>query len=256
VAQVSTLRRARRLVTFATFAPPVLFDLYFVPWSISEGTFEYDGLFVSGGLTLGLWLLGLWPFLGSRKSPNAWSSVGFPGLFLLLILFADLQGSKYQDWETSHYVSAVATVLVVAAVISLLPLLAKKMVFADLSSPEIIESDLVFTFKPLRGSTAILTVGLDGVAVSEDTRRDDAFHARAALSDVSTVTTWTEVEDTEWEIPGDEEERTLSLPAGELLGVSYDDSQLVVAIRDPDKAKRFIEARVALAHEQAAAVDE
>jgi hypothetical protein len=204
-----------------------------------------------GGATIVLLLLGLWVLFSTRKAVRRWRNVAFPGLVVILAFAWQI---SFDGEAILYSVTAVVTALVVAAVSFLLPLNARKIVLADLSS-EVVESDLTLTFAPRNGS-ALLEVGPDSVGVSKDTPSDDRFYLTVALSDVSAVTAWTEVKDTTWAIPNDEDERTVSLPAGDLLGISVPVGQLVVAVEDTAKVRRFLEARVALEHEQAAAVDD
>jgi hypothetical protein len=251
MAQGSRVRRARRLVTFSAFAPPLLVDIHFVWWEVAGDGLGSDELLMVGGVTLLLWLLGLWPFLATRRTPNSWTSVALPGGLLTLLMFSQLGIDSRGSMGT---LTAIATMITVAAVSFLLPYHARKTVLTDLS-PDVVDSDLTITFKPRRGSSAILVVAPEGVGVAEDSQSPDRFHVEVPFDELTAVTTWTEVENTEWTLPGDEE-RTMSMPAGDLLGFDTPDGQLVVAVHDTAGAKRFVEARAALARRQTAPVDE
>ncbi|HEX6351681.1 hypothetical protein [Actinophytocola sp.] len=241
MAEGSLIRRARRLVAISAFAPPIVFDIYYACWAVVDDRFGSEDLLMVGGVTLLLWLFGLWPFLATRKAPNSWPSVATPGVLMTLMMFSQFAADSRGSAGTA---SVIATMIVGAAVASL-SLNARRMVLDDLS-PDVVESDLTITFKPRRGSKAILVVGPEAIAVAEDSQRPDRFHTAASYDEISTVTTWTEVEDTEWKLPGDEEERTVSMPAGELLSIDIPAGQLVVAVHDTAKVKRFVEARLAL----------
>lgn len=204
-----TVRRARRLVVASAFAPPIVFDTYFVGWAVAEDQFGSDELLMIGGVTLLLLLVASWLYLTTRKTPNSWSSVAIPGVLMTLMMFSQFGADSRGNAGT---LSVVATMIVGVAVASL-PLWARSMVLTD-PSPEIVESDLTIRF------------------------------------------TWTEAENTEWTIPDGDVERTVTMPAGKLLGISVPGGQLVVAMDETTEAKQFIEARAALTRRRSTSVTE
>lgn len=238
----STIRRARNLVALGAFAPPVVYDVYAVWWRIWDDEFGTADVVQLGGLTVIFWLVGLWLFVLGRKHPGRWLYPAQVGGLVLLWLVFHLDRSPHQDEQAAYWAGTIATIAAVAAVAVLPPWRARKMVLADLSQ-EIVDSDLVIPFKPRRGGQVGLAVDQHEITAFDEARSSDRLHVSVPLTDVTEVTTWTESGDTEWALPGGD--RTVSLPAGELIGFSVPDGQVVVAVRDAAKAKRFVEARVA-----------
>ena len=178
-------------------------------------------------------------FLATKRHPAKWLYPGQVGGLVLLWLVFNLDGSPREP--ALYWATTVVTFVVVAAVAVLPPLRARRLVLSDLS-PEIVASDLVISFKPRGDSSVNLVVDENKVMAFEETRSPDRLSVSVRLADITEVTTWTAAEDTEWVVPGGD--RTVSWPAGWLIGFTTPDGQLVVAVEEPEKAKRFVEARV------------
>ncbi|MGB3437568.1 MAG: hypothetical protein WBA97_02350 [Actinophytocola sp.] len=249
----STIRRARLLVALSAFAPPVVIDVYGVWSRVRENEFGTADMTQLGGFTILLWLLGLVMVLTTRKRPHMWLYPGYyVGAFLVVgLVFQAYQSSSYHDDQAIYWASTIATIVAIAAVTVLPASRARRMVLTN-PSPEIVESDLELTFTSRGDRSVSLSVDPTEISAYEDSKRDDRVRVSVPLTDVTTVTTWHQPESTEWEVPGG---GTLSLPAGELIGIDVPDGRLVLAVADPANAKRFVDARVALARQRAAVTD-
>jgi hypothetical protein len=235
--------RARRLVIVGGFAPPIVYAVYEAWWQTRGGEVNVLQL---GGLTVIFWLVALALVLATRRHPGKWLYPGQVGALVLLWLFFHLEGNPREP--VLYWTTTIATIVVVAAVAVLPPLRGRKQVLADLP-PEVIASDLVISFTPRGDSSVNLWVDQKKVTAFEETRSSDRLSVSVPLAEITEVTTWTAAEDTEWVVPGGD--RTVSWPAGELIGFSTPDRRLVVAVEEAGKAKRFVEGRVALARERA-----
>ncbi len=245
-----TLRTARRLLALGAFAPPLLLTAYQV-WHATRdgGTFSSDDLLMVGGILVGLSLLGLWPFRGSRNDPQTWPSVGAPGVFAIGLIVATTELGA--DGDGTVQLVAGATVLVIATIAFLLPFRARKMVLSRLMR-DVVDSSLIIKFRGRDKGDYVLAVGPDALAIYDDGGGSDRFHRPYRLADVESVAVWTESDHTEWAIPG-EDEQALALPPGEVVGITLPGGVLVFDAAEPQKLRQFVEARM---RRQASLVEE
>lgn len=244
-----TLRRARRLILLSAFAPPVLYDAYAVWWRLRDESFDGADVLQLTGLTAVFWLVGLWLVVLGRKRPSMWlypAQIG--GLVLLWLLF---NLDEPSEQEQGLYWAGTAAAIAAIAAAALLPALrARKMVLANLSQ-DVIDSDLIISFKPRPDSAVNLEVDRHEITAFEEARGPDRLRVSVPIGEIAEVTTWTSAAATEWAVPGGS--RTVSMPSGELLGFTVAGGQLVVAVEDAAKAKRFVEARRDLARHRTSA---
>lgn len=176
-------------------------------------------------------------------------AVPFSGSMVALLAGASVFNGSYQEEAGVAYYPVGVLFVGALALLAWLPVLrARRMVLSDLS-PEIVDSRLTITFRPRAGKDHLLAVHDDSVEIIENTSSNDKFRRSFPLTDVSSVDVWTEPEPTDRPVRDDEER---ILPAGELLGITVPAGQLAFAPAEPARAKRFVEARVALARERAA----
>lgn len=238
----NVVRRARALATVSALGPGPVVALAAGWFSVSGGFFTTEDLLVAGGVGTFLLLLGVLALARRWNRPNWWISIPLRGAIGVLYLVTPSLSDGYR-WEFTLPAAALVAVIATGPV-----LWARRMVLGSLTD-DVAQSRMVILVFSRKTKLVNLEIDVDTIGIFDGTGEESQEH-RYSLADVTAVTVWTQGAATRCPVP--DVAWTLDLTSGQLVAVTLPGGVLLFDAEEPEKVRRFIEARVALASESTA----
>jgi hypothetical protein len=239
----SSLAQVRRLHLLGVFAPVMLFAVAgsWFATHVSAGQGLYLGVGVATLLLLGA---GAVVLRAARDDLSHWGRLLPAPAVLGAGIAAMTPASLDYEWTIPRYLG-VGVVLLLLLLAGWLPARrARRLVLANLTSAEVVNSRITVPFPATGMSGYLLLVGPDSLRLRDLHGNRVVFGREVSLDDVTSVEYETVAAETVHPVPG-EDEQTRTVPAGPAVRIGVPGGEWLFPVGDPATVTRLVQRRIA-----------